>query len=143
MTLMIFFAAANSVCAQDWKTNLDEALKEAAATRKNVLLVFSVPDACDTCISLDRNVLKSEEFLSHVTPNFVLTRIEFKSSPGYTLSAEAKAKNLLIVERYNKDGFFPLVVALTPTEKVLGKIGSYNGESASEYNTMISAFINN
>ncbi|HEX8563342.1 MAG TPA: thioredoxin family protein [Flavobacterium sp.] len=126
--------------AQEWKANLDDALAESRLKNKPVLLFFTVPDACDACVSLERMVLKSESFLQYACERYILARIEFKNSPGQTLSAEAKAKNLLIVEKYNKDGFFPLVVLLNKSERVLGKIGVYNGETPEEYLKMLKSF---
>lgn len=139
--LLLLFQMA-PLYSQDWKYSLEDALAEAKTVDKNVLLFFTVPDACDACVNLEHRVLKSDEFLTYANQNYILARIEFRNSPGYTLTAEAKAKNLLIVEKYNKDGFFPLVVLLSNQERVLGKVGVYNNESPSQYIGMLQSVQN-
>ena len=141
--LTVVLLNISSANAQGWENTLAEALDLAQVQNKEVLLFFTVPDACETCSELERRVLKSDVFLEYASQNYILTRIEFRNAPGYNLSAEAKAKNLLIVEKYNKDGFFPLVVLLTKTERVLGKIGVYNYETPEQYLKMLKAFESN
>ena len=46
------------------------------------------------------------------------------------LSLDVKNQNLLLAEKYNKEGFFPLVVLLNSSDKVLGKMGFENCSSA-------------
>lgn len=114
--------------AQEWKNNLNEAFREASSSGKNVLLFFSVSQDCDRCDQLDTRVLQSEEFKEFAKENFVLVKQDY-----HTDKPEKLEENLLIVEKYNKDGFFPLVVILNRNAKVLGQIGAYNNESPKEY----------
>ncbi len=124
------------VYAQEWVSDLDVAFKEAGADNKRVLLYFSVPDACEICKKLEENVLRSDEFQAYAKANYVLAQPDFSAS----LSMAEKAENLLIVEKYNKDGFFPLVVVLDKNAKVLGKTGVYNDETPKEYLTILESF---
>ena len=124
------------IYAQEWVNDLDVAFKEAEADNKRVLLYFSVPDACDICKQLEENVLQSDEFQAYAKANFVLAQPDFRES----LSMAEKAENLLIVEKYNKDGFFPLVVVLDKNAKVLGKTGIYNNETPRQYLTLLESF---
>ena len=117
--------------SQQWNENLDDALIQANSENRKVLLLFTVPDACDACAALERDVLQSDEFLAYAS-NYVLARIDFQHGQHPVPSA-AKAKNLLIVEKYNKDGFFPLMVILDKNARVLGSRGAYDGESAAAY----------
>lgn len=125
--------------SQHWNENLDDALLLAKDDDKKILLLFTVPDACDTCVALEQNVLQSPEFLSF-SSNFILARADFEHSAQYPVTEAAKAKNLLIVEKYNKDGFFPLVVILDKNAKVIGSRGTYNGETPAEYIASLKAF---
>ena len=115
--------------AQQWHKDLDLAVNKAAHAQKMVLLLFSLPEACERCEKLEKNVIASDEFKAYAKEYFVLAKPDFSESA----SIETKTDNLLIVEKYNKDGFFPWVVILDSNAKVLGKIGLYNDESPGEY----------
>lgn len=119
--------------AQEWHKDLDVAAAKAKAANKVVFLLFSVPDACDACDKLEKNVIASESFKRFAEENYILARPDFRESAPF----ETKADNLLIVEKYNKDGFFPWVVILDGNLKVLGKMGLYNDETPEEYITKL------
>jgi thioredoxin-related protein len=125
--LFVLLASNAMVQAQEWKSNLKDAIKESSASGKEVLLLFSVPDNCETCADLEKNVLQTDEFLAYAKANFILVKQDFKSNAGNM------EENLLIVEKYNKDGFFPLMVVLNKNAKTIGQIGSYRNETAREY----------
>jgi len=127
---IVLFLLANGVIgySQEWKSDLNEAFKEASVSGKDVLLFFSVADDCARCNNLDKNVLQSEQFQSYARENFVLVKQDFATS-----KAESKSENLLIVEKYNKDGFFPLLVIINKNTKVVGQIGAYDDETPQQY----------
>ena len=136
MKIVILLAAlmmAGTVKSQEWHKDLNKALKEAAASNKKVLLYFSVPEACDECIMLEKNIWKSEEFNEFAKNRYVLAKADFSQA----VSMEDRAENLLIVEKYNKDGFFPLVVILSKDGRVLGKNGNYNNETPQAYISLL------
>jgi thiol:disulfide interchange protein len=126
---MIALFCSSVVSAQEWKSSLQPALEEADSSGKNVFLFFSVADACETCKALEEKVLLTEVFKNFASDKYVLAKIDFTSD----VSLEEKAENLLIVEKYNKDGFFPWVVIINKSGKILGKTGLYNNESPEEY----------
>lgn len=111
--------------AQRWSTGLKEALKTAAAQDKYVLLYFTGGSDCGNCTKLEQNVLRSEAFLAYAQTHFVLVRQDFKS--------DDLEESLLIVEKYNKDGFFPWVVIIGPNAKSLGQLGVYQDETPQQY----------
>ena len=129
LVLVCLLIGSSMVQAQEWKKDLDKALSQAGNENKLVLLFFSVPEACDICMELDKSVFASEEFKAYARENFILAKPDFSESATF----ETKADNLLIVEKYNKDGFFPLVVILDKNSRVLGKVGIYNGETPQQY----------
>lgn len=126
--------------SQIWNTNIDEAVKEASKTNKKVLLFFSVSEQCDNCISLEKNVFRTDEFGVYASANYVLVKIDFSYKPAGGQTEETIEKNLLIVEKYNKDGFFPLVVVLNKNAKVLGKTGIYKQETPSQFISLLQSF---
>ena len=114
--------------AQQWESDLQHAARTAASSQKKILLYFSVNELCEVCRNLERDVFASPEFLSFAADHFVMVRPSFSDADSF----EEKSEKLLIVEKYNKDGFFPHVVILDRHLKILGKMPVYNGESASE-----------
>ena len=114
---------------QHWHKNLDDAIAEAGSRRLNILLLFSVPTACDVCADLEKKVMMTPEFRAYAAAHFVLVKPDFSGAAPY----EEKADNLLIVEKYDKDGFFPWVVILDASGRIVGKTGAYDGENPDEY----------
>jgi thioredoxin-related protein len=128
----LFFSTITFGYSQNWKTNFDEAKKEATEQNKKILLVFSGSDWCAPCIKLDKNIWQSEEFKVFANDNYILLRADFPKKKANALPLEIKNGNQILAEKYNNEGFFPLVVLLDNTGKVLGKKG-FENISPSEY----------
>ena len=135
-TTILLVLLANSMAgySQEWKTDLNEAFKEATISGKEVLLFFTVTENCDSCLKLEENVLESKAFQSFARENYILVKQDFNS--GNTDNIE---ENLLIVEKYNKDGFFPLVVIISKNTKTVGQIGAYDNETPEEFLSKLQA----
>jgi thioredoxin-related protein len=114
---------------QQWHGDLDAALKLAAAQGKAVLLYFSVPEACTTCEALEENIWKTPEFAAFAQHRLILAKPQFEGEIPF----EEKAENLLIVEKYNKDGFFPHVILLDQNARVIGKVPQYENQDVGAY----------
>ncbi|MGV7106062.1 thioredoxin family protein [Flavobacterium sp. U410] len=136
-TLLILLTSLVSF-SQDWKYNFEEAKKTAQKENKNIIVIFSGSDWCAPCIKLDKNIWQSEEFKKESAENWVLVRANFPRKKANQLSEEQTTLNRELAEKYNKEGSFPLVVVLTPTGKVLGKMG-FKNVSPEEYIKMIHA----
>jgi thioredoxin-related protein len=122
--------------AQQWQNDLQIGLKEAAQQNKKVLLFFSVPERCESCNKLERNIFKSPEFIEFASENYVLVKIDF-SYDAQELTKAQLEKNLLIVEKYNKDGFFPHVVVLNKDAKITNKVDVYTRETPQQYLSLL------
>jgi thioredoxin-related protein len=122
--------------SQNWKTNFEEAKKEASDQNKKILLVFSGSDWCAPCIKLDNVVWKSEAFKSESEKNWVIYRADFPKKKANQLAPELTECNNKLAEKYNKNGSFPLVILLDKTGKVIGMTG-FKNISASEYIQLI------
>lgn len=114
--------------SQAWENSLERASKLAQSNSKQILLYFGVAERCEYCNALENNIFSTAEFLDFANKKYVLVRPKFSD----TDSEEENAKKLLIVEKYNKDGFFPHTVILDGALKVLGKMPVYNGETVAE-----------
>ncbi len=122
--------------SQNWKTNFEEAQKEATEQNKNILLVFSGSDWCAPCIKLDNIVWKSDAFKSESEKNWVIYKADFPKKKANQLSPELAESNSKLAEKYNRNGSFPLVILLDKTGKVIGMTG-FKDISASEYIQLI------
>lgn len=125
--------------SQDWHTNIDEAKKIASSHNEKIILVFQGSDWCAPCIKLDKQVFKTEEFQKLVKDKFVMLKADFPRKKANKLSTELEAQNAKLAEKYNNQGFFPLVVILDKNGKELGKIG-YENLTPTEYFNKLMAF---
>lgn len=135
--LLCLFFLPFSASAQEWHDDLDQAKKLAASSQKNILIFFTVADGCETCRLLESRVFNDPEFIAYAEKNFVLVRMDFTPPTN----AEDQSENLLIVEKYNKDGFFPWVVVVDHSGKTIGKPGLYENQTASVYLREIQSII--
>ena len=85
---------------------------------------------------LEQNIFKSPEFIEFASENYVLVKIDF-SYEAQELTKDQLEKNLLIVEKYNKDGFFPHVVVLNKEAKVIKKMEVYTRETPEQYLSLL------
>lgn len=133
--ILLVFISSSSF-SQDWKSNFDEAKKEAVNENKNILLLFSGSDWCAPCIKLDNAVWKSEAFKSESEKNWVIYKADFPKKKANQLSVEQTESNNKLAEKYNRNGSFPLVILLDKTGKVIGMTG-FKNISATDYIQLI------
>lgn len=118
--------------SQNWLTDFQQARELAQKENHNILLVFQGSDWCAPCIKLDREIWSSTQFKEYAKEHFVMLKADFPKKKQNRLPADQQAQNDKLAEQYNQEGFFPLVVVLTPNGKVLGKTG-YKHVSPGEY----------
>ncbi len=126
--------------AQHWSTNIDEAKAIATAENKTIVLVFSGSDWCAPCIKLDKNVWQSEEFKAYAAEKLVLVRADFPKKKANILPEALQNSNKALAEKYNQEGYFPLVVILNAQGKVIAKKG-YENQNAAKYVAELQALI--
>ena len=125
--------------AQDWETNLDEAKTQATKENKNIILVFSGSDWCAPCIKLEKNIWESAEFQEETTKSWVLLKADFPRKKANRLAKEQTKENEMLAENYNPNGYFPLVVVINASGKVLGTT-AYKDYSPNEYIKHLQSF---
>lgn len=135
-SLVLFLLMGFVSYSQNWKTNFEEAKREAAKENKNILLVFSGSDWCAPCIKLDNVVWKSEAFKAEAEKNWVIYKADFPKKKANQLPVELTESNKKLAEKYNRNGSFPLVILLDKTGKVIGMTG-FKNILASEYIQLI------
>ena len=137
LIIMLLFMVTQGY-SQEWKSNLEEAKKEATEQNKNILLVFSGSDWCAPCIKLDKNVWQSAAFKEESQKSWILIKADFPKKKADLLSPELTTNNQKLAEKYNKEGNFPLVVLLDKSGKVLGEQGYLNIAAEDYIQTILS-----
>ena len=102
-----------------WGNNLEEALAEANATQKLVMLNFSGSDWCAPCIQLKKEIFGSEAFGQLAASRLVLVRADFPRMKKNQLPAAQLRYNEGLAEKYNPSGKFPLTLLLSADGTVL------------------------
>ncbi|WP_353100164.1 thioredoxin family protein [Myroides odoratus] len=131
--LLCAFVVTNFCVGQTF----NEALKKATAEDKPVMLVFAGSDWCAPCIKLEKEIFQSALFEAE-KKNWVLYKADFLKKSK--LPAEVKKENGQLADQYNQEGYFPLVVVLNSTGKVLGKL-SYSKDTPAAYIKKLREFI--
>lgn len=140
LLFFVFMTSALSGFSQDWLTDFKQATQLAQKEDHNILLVFQGSDWCAPCIKLDREIWTSQVFKDYAKEHYVLLKADFPKRKQNRLSEEQQAHNDKLAEMYNRQGFFPLVVVMTPQGEVLGETG-YHHVSPDEYIGMLESFV--
>ena len=135
MTLLL----SSLMMAQKWESNWSDAAALAEKKHQNVVLVFSGSDWCAPCIKLDKSIWQSSEFQDYAKDHWTMLRVDFPRKKANQLPEEQKNKNALLAEKYNKNGYFPLVLVLDPNGNILGQTG-YKNISVKEYIALLKSF---
>jgi thioredoxin-related protein len=138
--LIAFLFLSSLGFAQHWSTSIEEAKDKATAENKTIVLVFSGSDWCAPCIKLDKNVWQSEEFKAYAAEKLVLVRADFPKKKANVLPEALQNANKALAEKYNQEGYFPLVVVLNAQGKVIAKKG-YENQNAAKYVAELQALI--
>ncbi len=108
--------------AAEWSTDLPSALTQAAAEKKDVLVLFTGSDWCPPCKALKANILDKPEFDAYAKDKLVLVEIDLprqKQLPEGLLE-----KNRELSKKYQVQGF-PTMLVMNPEGTVVaGFVGA-------------------
>lgn len=135
----IIFIASHALYAQEWHTSFEEAKATAKAEGINIVLVFQGSDWCAPCIKLDKEIWSTSTFQGLAKEHFVMLKADFPRRKGNQLPEALAKQNAELAERYNSQGYFPFVVVLNPSGKVLGQMG-YEKTSPEAYFKKLKSF---
>lgn len=135
----LLFLVFNSVNAQDWLTNFDDAKIEANKKNQHIILVFQGSDWCAPCIKLNQEIWGSPEFITYSKDHFVMLKADFPRKSKNKLVDAQQEKNNQLMDKYNKQGYFPFVAVLDKDGNVLGNTG-YKKTSPAEYIKLLTSF---
>ncbi|PNQ72266.1 thioredoxin family protein [Hanstruepera neustonica] len=139
-TILLLTVISFNTFSQNWNHNFKEAQLEAQKMHKPMILVFSGSDWCAPCIKLDQQIFQSDAFINYSDANVVLVKADFPRKKQNTLSEELQTQNRSLAEKYNKNGFFPLVLVLNESGKVLGEMG-YEKIAPQSYVDKLKSFV--
>ena len=137
--LGIFLMVVNFAGAQTWTNDMTQARTQAKQEHKEILLVFQGSDWCAPCMKLDKEIWTSTEFKDYAKDHFVMVKADFPRKSKNQLAPQQQEKNIKLAEKYNQEGYFPLVVILDEEGHVLGKTG-YKKISPKEYIALLNSF---
>ena len=89
---------------EGWTSDFAAAKKQAAESKKDLLIDFTGSDWCGWCIKLNDEVFKHEPFKEGVKDSFVLVELDFPNDKS-KLSEETIAQNQELGEKYAVRGY--------------------------------------
>ncbi len=119
--------------SQEWNTDFDTAKNKAATEKKNILLLFTGSDWCERCMELEKKVWQNPEFKAEAEKRWILLRANFLQKKGVPDPVNVNDMNMILTERYNRNGFFPYIVILDKYGRVIGKTGYEDFDTVKEY----------
>jgi len=112
--------------SQDWTYNFKDAVQESNKSDKLIMLVFQGSDWCAPCIKLEKKIWQSEQFKTYSKESLVLVKLDFPRKKANQLTDLQKKHNNKMAEKFNTNGYFPLVVILNSKEEILDRFGYEN-----------------
>ena len=100
----------------NWRTDLPQALAQAKAENKLVLLDFTGSDWCVWCQKQDEDTFDRPEFAAYARTNLVLVQLDFPNQKPQ--ADDVKAANKALAKKYSVQGF-PTLMALKPDGTVV------------------------
>ncbi len=128
MCLLISTVMVNAQDAETsdikWLTDFNTAKELATTSKKPILMYFTGSDWCAPCKMLKEDFFHTDRF-EKTAKQLVLLEVDIPRKED-VISPEQKEKNMSLMRTYNKEGGFPLVVALDNNGSVLGEISAYS-----------------
>jgi thioredoxin-related protein len=108
----------------NWSTDFSQALVQAKAGGKMVLLDFTGSDWCGWCIKFDHDVLSTDKFAGYAKSKLVLVRLDYPRHKEQ--DAALKQANEQLSKQFSVNGF-PTFVLLNSAGRELGRQIGYLG----------------
>ena len=106
----------------NWSTDFNQALTQARADGKMVLLDFTGSDWCPWCIKFDHEVLETDQFAAYARNKLELVLVDFpRTRPP---SDALKQANRRSARKYNVTGY-PTFVLVNYAGNELGRQAGY------------------
>lgn len=123
MNLLLAIVMLFSLTGDHWQFDFEAAKIEAASNNKHVLIYFSGSDWCKPCIQLKSEVMDHPSFLDFAKGEFVMVLADFPRRKKNRLTDDQTKHNEALAEKYNLQGYFPLIVITDHEGNVVGRTG--------------------
>ncbi len=124
----------------EWKTDLSQALTQAAHEEKKVLILFTGSDWCRPCKELEKHVLSTTEFAQYVQESLILVELDYPQNSKQ--AAQIARRNAALAEKYQVRGF-PTVLILDASGVAQGGFVGSRKDMASLKQALAPAFETN
>jgi thioredoxin-related protein len=114
---------------EGWTSDFAAAKKEAASSKKDLLMDFTGSDWCGWCIKLDKEVFSKDTFKTGVKDKFVLVDVDFPKNKT-KLSKDTIAQNAELEKQYNIQGY-PTIMLCDADGKPFAATGYEEGGAES------------
>ena len=108
----------------NWSDNMEEALANAKAQNRFMLLNFTGSDWCGWCIKLDQEVFSKKEFKQYAQNNLQLVVVDFPARKK--LSGKLQKQNNELQTKYGVRGY-PTILILDPNGEKVAQTGYQPG----------------
>ncbi|MEX1048257.1 MAG: thioredoxin family protein [Akkermansiaceae bacterium] len=102
--LALHFSGLALAGGEGWSSDFAASQKEAAETKKDLLIDFTGSDWCGWCIKLKEEVFSHDEFKAGVKDQFVLVELDYPRDKS-KLSGETIKQNEELGEKYQVRGY--------------------------------------
>ena len=137
LTLLI----CSSLFSQNWEISYDLSVTRAKEENKKLLVVFQGSDWCGPCIKLSKEIWSTEFFVDYSDKSYVMLQVDFPRRKKNSLSESQQEQNAVLAEKFNPRGYFPFVVVLNSSGKLIGEIG-YENTTPQKFIEIIESFEN-
>ena len=110
---------------EGWSSDFAAAKKEAAESKKDLLIDFTGSDWCGWCIKLNKEVFSLEPFKAGVKDKFVLVELDYPNDKS-KLSAATLKQNEELAEKYPISGY-PTILLTDSDGKPFATTGYQEG----------------
>lgn len=129
---VVFVTLSSLIFAQDgvdWKTDFEEAKKEAKSSKKPLIMYLTGSDWCSPCKRLKADFFSDEAFISQ-SKNVILLKVDLPFREDI-ITPEQRTKNQVLAKKYNKEKTFPLLIGFDSNGREIERIASYSGNDTS------------
>lgn len=118
-----------------WYQNYEQAVNQAQAESKFLVLFFTWTGNCSWCTKLEEEVLSTPEFADAIGNKLIFVKVDYSSEPQYA------AQNDQLKKKYNIRGY-PTLVILDPHLQQVGVTG-YRPGGGKQYASYLFNMIDN
>ena len=129
----LVLAAGFARAGDHWLRNYDEAMAAAERTGRPILTIFTGSDWCPHCVTLEKKVLETDQFLAWAENRVVLLMIDL---PQQGISQEERNARSRVCIKYGVRTFPNTVLIAPDGAKIMGQSG-YHGQSPEAWLTAL------